>query len=76
MIASVSGIFRRMLVPAPAIDSSSTCPPACVLDVRAHHVHPDAASGDIGDRGSGAEAGPEDQLERFPIAQAKRLVRR
>ena len=44
--------------------------PAELADARLHHVHADAAAGDVGDFGLGGEAGQEDQLQALVVGQA------
>ena len=51
MMASVSGIRSRRVVPLPTRESISTLPPIS-LHVGPDHVHPHPASADIGHRGS------------------------
>ena len=70
MMARVSGMRRRSVVPLPGRESSSTLPPMR-LHVGAHHVHAHAAPAHVGDRCGGGEAGQEDQLQQL----AFRLLR-
>ena len=52
-----------MVVPSPARLADADRP-AQRLDVRAHHVQPDAAAGEIGDRCRGGEARLEDEARK------------
>lgn len=45
--------------------------PAELADTRLHHVHADAAAGDVGDLGLGREAGHEDQVQALVGTQAR-----
>ena len=47
-----------------------------VHDGLAHHVHADAAAGDVADRRGGREAGAEDELEDVAVVHRVGLVRR
>ena len=67
-IASVSGILMVKLVPAPG-DRLHVDRAADLLDVGAHHVHADAAAGDVGDLGGGGEARREDELVDLRVRQ-------
>ena len=49
---------------------------ADLFDVGFHHVHADAAAGNIGDLFRRREAGQEDQVQRFPVAELPGLLGR
>ena len=61
MIASVSGSFSRKdgALSGRRADLDAA---AQLLDVAAHHVHADAAAGNVGHLRRGAETGLEDQV--------------
>ena len=72
MMASVSG--RRMMKrePTPSSVLTSTVPRSASM-LRSHHVHADAAAGQVGDLLGGGEAGLEDQVDDFLFGE--RLAR-
>jgi hypothetical protein len=65
MIASVSGIFMRTVVPVPGF-----------VDIGLDDVHADAAAGDVGDFFGGGKSGKKNQVHAFALAHARSLLRR
>ncbi len=68
MMASVSGSFRRNVVPSARfgnhIDAS-----AQFLHLLPHHVHAHAAPGHVGDLVGGGKSGMKDQRENLALGQ-------
>ena len=71
-MASVSGSVMTKREPLPRVELHFDGA-AELLDVPAHHVHADAAAGDVGGLLGGGEAGQEDQLVDLLVGQ--RVVR-
>ena len=72
MMASVSGILILTVAPSPG-PAENIDHAADLLDVGLHHVHADAAAGNVGHGLRGRESGLEDQVQRLAIAQLLRL---
>ena len=68
MMASVSGSFRRKVVPCPgtSLDADGGLQ---AMQNALHYVHANAAAGNFGDLFGGAEAGAEDEIESLGFGQ-------
>ena len=73
-IAIVIGRSSRTVVPVPTLLPVN--PAADLLDRRAHHVHTDAAAGNIRDFGSGGKSGSKDQVDNLLVGQSCEFIGR
>jgi hypothetical protein len=70
--ASVNGSRTVNWVPLPRVESIDSEPPSCLISL--HHVHADAAPGDLADRFRGGEAGFQNEAEQVAVGQLRVLV--